>query len=195
MPNPNFHAYHDARFDPHVLAAHQFASRELGLQHIAPVSKVTVVHGDQKQAFVSEFGLPPTARGWTVRETGDVIAVADPDSSNPAGATARLGATLIHEETHSGSDTEGEHRFFIEGLAGLAESRYLAEQRKRGLAPGASHFVLNRVGVRLFVPGQFRYYDSPTEKGAHSTQGMAAATAIGKPTSEWHWGGQDYASS
>ncbi len=63
MLNSNFRDYHDARFDPHVAAAHQFARHDLGLQHIAPVEKVMVVHGDQKQAFVSRFGLPPNARG------------------------------------------------------------------------------------------------------------------------------------
>jgi hypothetical protein len=178
MPNPNFHEYHDPNFDGHVRAAQSFVTDELRLAGSVPLDKITILNENKHPEFVSKFGLPNTEVAWTFLETGDVIATASPDPQYPEGATSRLVSRTVHELVHLKTADSSEHAFYTEMLAGLGEVKYLERQRKDGRLVRATGLMLDRAGVRLWLPGEYRNYDSSSVRGAHSTQALVAASGF-----------------
>jgi hypothetical protein len=110
--------------------------------------------------------------------TGDIVAYASEDLDNPAGAKVKNSSLIVHELTHGGTLNKEHHLFYNEALAGLGESSYLQWLEKRGRWQQAGSFVINRAGVKLDLPGKFRYYEYASTEKSNTSQGLIAASGM-----------------
>lgn len=166
--------YHDPFFNEHVARAHDFATRQLGLQPATP-ERVVVVSGENQRRVRDITGAEPSHRGGFNQQSGGIVLFPQADSENPEGATVRAESDIVHELTHSATDNPYHHVFFREALAGMAEAKYLAYLGKHNRWRPALGFTLRRAGVELLLPGNFRYYDAPD---ANTSQGLVAGLGV-----------------
>lgn len=178
MPH-NLHEFHNPAFDPHVVEAHSFTADNLGL-NIADMQKVTIIDQSRESELRNKYELGKTQQGGFNPKTGEVLLIAQPDTDNPDGATVRLGAQAVHELTHSGTANLYEHSYFNEAIAGMGEAKYLQWLQEQGRWKPASDYIMEKAGVRIWLPGSFRYYDVPEYTGvANTSQGLVASMGVG----------------
>lgn len=181
---PEMKYSHDPQFTRLVEEAHRFTSEKLGLS-IVPREYVGVLGTEEAEAWRGNI-LPASQGGGFDATTGKVVVLERSDPGRPKTSQATLGSHIVHELTHSGTYTEGEHAFYFEALAGIGEHKYLDWLRNNGRFEPAVSFLLQRAGVELVIPGTFRQVhateslDLPMNGpvGARSTQGLIAGLGV-----------------
>ncbi|HKR81531.1 MAG TPA: hypothetical protein VJR27_00855 [Candidatus Saccharimonadales bacterium] len=173
MAESQIHYLHDPSFDAEVAQARTF-TQDLGLRAV-PSDKITVISAELAPDMRRAVGATETFGGGYNPETDEVLILENPDPGYPESGQVNLRKALVHELAHGGTHTPGEHAFFREALAGVAEFRSLEKMRRNGLAL-ASDYVVRRAGVALWLPGTFRAYERPDI--ANSTQALIAARGL-----------------
>lgn len=181
MTDPN--VPHESQFDPVRDEAYDFVVHDLGLTP-APKENIGLVGSSY---FLTQRTMQaPTVAGEYNPLTN--TAVVEQKTSGPGRHTLDTSnrSAAVHEITHTANGRPDEHMFFYEGLAGIAEAKYLERRQRLGQYLPAFAFTLRRAGVELWLPANFRYLDardasglpSSGEKGGHASQALIAALGI-----------------
>jgi hypothetical protein len=171
--------HHDSRLDFAAKRGHEFVTGNLGLTHAIDVGRIAIIHADDKAAVSQAIGETWLDGGYDPMKH-EVVVTATPDNDHPQDASRSLVSKVVHEVVHSATTSMSElpeHTFWRETLAGMGEAAYLNHIRSKRQQK-VSDYVLERAGVKLWVPAAFRYYDRPASPGANSTQGLIAASAF-----------------
>lgn len=146
----------------------------LGLKKVAPPDKVAMLLPSEGERLREELGKGPNVRAGHVLSTGEVYVIVGEGEGDPSEIQVQDTSLAVHELTHSDSMAEGEHPFYTESLAGMAEHAYLAAQAHR--FPTRVDRSFRADGVSLHLPGEYRFFGNHDNPNA--TQALIGAYAV-----------------
>ena len=174
--------YHNSVFDEPRQQAHDFVTSELGLSP-APLDHIALIVPDQALHLRTQYGQNWGGGYNSVSNTAVVIQEEDKDK--PLTQAIKNGAANVHEITHSATINMNEHMFWNEALAGIGEYKYLDWLKLQGKYQPAAAFMLERAGVRLWVPDNWRYTHKAeaantaiSGSNANTSQALLAALGV-----------------
>lgn len=176
---PDLSPYHDTRMGPVIQGVYDVVART-GLNLPGGIRDVTVVPPEHHGAVRALLKLTNN-HGRYFPGFDRIVVMRHHDPDAPELADIDLLADLGHELGHRGTHSSKGGPLIEEGLAGFAELAILDRLRGEGKAQSPQRAAIltgspDREG--LIVPSQYRRYEHPKKPGAHTTQGLVAASVI-----------------
>jgi hypothetical protein len=181
MAEPNL--THNPQYDLLRQVGYDFVTKDLGLNP-GPIDNIAIITPLQALHMRAQHG--ETWGGGYNPEGNNAVVVHDiNEPDRPITGKTMLAARVVHEATHMATANVDEHPFYNEALPGIAEYKYLDRLRLSNRYTPATDYYLERAGVSLWIPNNWRYLHEPESKGTEksgtvgkTSQGLIAALGI-----------------